>query len=993
MSKISKKKFLIGAGALATTFVVLDIIGRISKSRDNKNIDNTNQYIGKEDKITNELNINSLATHDNFYLTYGKRMVDKILSFTGLIALAPVYAAISLAIIIDDPGPIFFTQKRVGKNKHFFYLHKFRSMKMATPHDMPTHMLSNPEQYITRVGKFLRKSSLDELPQIWDIFVGNMSVIGPRPALWNQDDLIAERDRYGANEVLPGLTGWAQINGRDELVISDKAKLDGEYVSDLYKSSREGFKKDVSCFFGTIKSVSKADGVVEGGTGEIQKKTNNFIVRDWEKVTSIDAGFSDYACYKDFYIDESKYNHKRVLITGSNSYIGESFKKYAKSNYPSNFEITTLDLLDPAWRDADFSKYDCVYHVAGIAHSDIGNVSDDVKKKYYEINTDLAIEVCKKCKESGVKQFILMSSMIIYGDSESLGHNKIITEKTLPSPANFYGDSKWQADKGVRKLQSDQFKVAVIRAPMIYGQGSKGNFPLLVDIAKKLPVFPEIDNQRSMLYIENLCKFLCMLVLSAQGGIYFPQNKEYVKTSDIVKIVNNQLNKQVFMTKAFNPMIAIVAQKNGKVRELVNKAFGNLIYDQKLSVYRNWSYCDYDFETSIKRSVITQRNGQKKALMMASVASMIDLFNKDNIKILRDLGYKVDVAANFQEGSITSQERVNDFRNELKDLNIDSYDIPVPRDISKTNEIYKSYKILKKLVEKNHYDIVHCQSPIGGVVCRLACAEARKKYGTKVIYTAHGFHFFTGSNKKSWVLYYPIEKYCSKLTDVLITINHEDYQRAKEKFQAKKIEYVPGIGIDIADYNSTSVNVANKRNELGFSDDDFIFMSTGQLSVRKNHKVVIKALSLIKNDHVKYLIVGAGELEEQLKKLVEELHLQNRVIFTGYREDVNELLHCVNAFAFPSLQEGLPVSLMEAMACGLPVVCSRIRGNTDLIEDGNGGYLCDCNDYQAFSESMNSIVKMDNKEFGKKNSEKIKNFDLKIVHKKMLDIYLDTASL
>ena len=200
------------------------------------------------------------------YRLFIKRLFDIILSLVGLVVLSPVFLVLSIAILIDDFGPVFFAQKRVGKGKRFFKLYKFRSMKMCTPHDMPTHLLENPEQYITRVGHFLRKFSLDELPQIWNILKGDMSIIGPRPALWNQDDLVAERDKYGANDVLPGLTGWAQINGRDELEIPVKARLDGEYVRCL------GFLFDCRCFWGTIFSVLRHDGVVEGGTGEMNKR-------------------------------------------------------------------------------------------------------------------------------------------------------------------------------------------------------------------------------------------------------------------------------------------------------------------------------------------------------------------------------------------------------------------------------------------------------------------------------------------------------------------------------------------------------------------------------------------------------------------------------------------------------------------------------------------------------------------------------------------------
>lgn len=207
----------------------------------------------------------------NGYNRLVKRSLDIILSLSGLILLSPVLAGISLVIFVDDPGPVLFSQKRIGMNKQYFKLHKFRSMKMSTPHDVPTHMLSNPDQYITRAGHFLRAHSMDELPQIWDIFIGNMSIIGPRPGLWNQDILTAERDKYGANDIKPGLTGWAQINGRDELEIPVKAKLDGQYAEILKSGGIKAFLFDCRCFVGTLFSVARGDGVVEGGTGTMHQ--------------------------------------------------------------------------------------------------------------------------------------------------------------------------------------------------------------------------------------------------------------------------------------------------------------------------------------------------------------------------------------------------------------------------------------------------------------------------------------------------------------------------------------------------------------------------------------------------------------------------------------------------------------------------------------------------------------------------------------------------
>ena len=205
-----------------------------------------------------------------------KRLIDIILSGVAMIVLALPMLIVAIAIKIDDPGPVLFKQKRVGKKKNgeitYFMIWKFRSMKMSTPHDVPTHLLENPEQYITKVGRFIRKTSLDELPQIYQVFTSKLSVVGPRPALWSQDDLVAEREKYGANDMKPGITGWAQINGRDELEIDVKARFDGEYTAAINKGWFKGFAMDCRCFFGTIVSVLKSDGVVEGGTGRLNKQ-------------------------------------------------------------------------------------------------------------------------------------------------------------------------------------------------------------------------------------------------------------------------------------------------------------------------------------------------------------------------------------------------------------------------------------------------------------------------------------------------------------------------------------------------------------------------------------------------------------------------------------------------------------------------------------------------------------------------------------------------
>ena len=291
---------------------------------------------------------------------------------------------------------------------------------------------------------------------------------------------------------------------------------------------------------------------------------------------------------------------KKVLITGANSYIGVSFEKYVAGKYKDELTIETVDMIDGSWRQKDFSPYDIVYHVAGIAHADVGNVSDEVKAKYYAVNTDLAIETAKKARTEGVRQFVFMSSAIVYGDSAGYRKTKRITKDTEPSPANFYGDSKWQADKGVRELEAPGFIVTVLRPPMIYGKGSKGNYPTLAKMAKKLPFFPDVQNERSMLYIENLCEFLSQVMIRGERGVFWPQNAEYTRTSEMVKIIAEVSGHKILVSKAFNWVVGIAAHAPKKIRDLADKAFGNLSYDQEMSHY-DFEYQIVNLRESIER--------------------------------------------------------------------------------------------------------------------------------------------------------------------------------------------------------------------------------------------------------------------------------------------------------------------------------------------------------------------------------------------------------
>lgn len=292
---------------------------------------------------------------------------------------------------------------------------------------------------------------------------------------------------------------------------------------------------------------------------------------------------------------------KKVLITGAGSYIGTSFETYAAAHYKDRLSTSDVDMTDGSWKEKDFSPFDIVFHVAGLAHADTGKVDEAVKKKYYAVNTDLAIEAAQKAKESGVRQFVFMSSAIVYGNSAPYGRQKRITKDTKPRPANFYGDSKWQADKGVRKLESDTFTVTVLRPPMIYGKGSKGNYPVLAELAKKLPVFPDVQNERSMLYIENLCEFLCQVMIRSEGGIFWPQNAEYSSTSELVKLIAKANRHNIRISKAWNWAVNLAGKMPGKAGSLADKAFGSMSYDQSMSRY-DFDYQIFSLRQSVKRT-------------------------------------------------------------------------------------------------------------------------------------------------------------------------------------------------------------------------------------------------------------------------------------------------------------------------------------------------------------------------------------------------------
>ena len=557
--------------------------------------------------------------HTNIYVSCIKPLLDRFLGITGLVIMSWLFVLIAAAIVLDDPGPVLFRQKRVGKKKNgkitYFEILKFRTMKTCTPKDVPTHLLADPEQYITRVGRFLRRTSLDELPQLWNIGVrGDLSIIGPRPALWNQDDLVAEREKYGANDVTPGLTGWAQINGRDELPIDVKARYDGEYTERLQKSSLSGIRMDLRCFLGTLRYVLRGEGVVEGGTGSLSRSV------------------------------------------GAN------------------------------------------------------------------------------CKE---------------------------------------------------------YKILFV-----------------ANVAK-----------------EHMLKF------------HVPAIKEFTRQGWTV--------------------------------------------DAACSGEEEIPYCRRQYHMCWKRSPFTVKTIQG---------------------ILQ----------------------------------------------------------LKRILDKENYDIVYCHTPVGGIAARIAAVSARK-HGTRVIYCAHGFHFFKGAPAVNWLLYYPVEKLLAHLTDVILTVNREDYRNAKNHFTKKTIiRLAPEVGVN---FNRLQVadpeNVRRQyREDLGIPENASVMIYVAELIPNKNQGMLISALRILreKGRNVYLILPGPDHAEGYFQQYASDQGMDQYCRFLGWRSDIGQLMSASDICTASSIREGFGINLVEAMYCGLPVVATDNRGHRMVIKEGYNGYLVEIGDSEAMAERVEEIL-------------------------------------
>lgn len=376
----------------------------------------------------------------------------------------------------------------------------------------------------------------------------------------------------------------------------------------------------------------------------------------------------------------------------------------------------------------------------------------------------------------------------------------------------------------------------------------------------------------------------------------------------------------------------------------------------------------------------------KKALMVTSVASMISFFNLPNIKTLQKLGYEVTVITNFNSPGGMPTEDAKKLRQDLKELNVSTLNIEFSRSPFSIKNFH-SYQDLFKHLNEEKYDLIHCQSPVGGAITRIATRK-KTKIKARILYTAHGFHFFKGAPWVNWVVYYPIEKFLSYFTDVLITINQEDYKRA-EKMKMKKARYIPGVGVDLESFRYTTLK-SNIRRELNISETDFVMLSVGELNDNKNHSTILKAMKLTNKPNIHYLICGEGVKKKELNELSKQYELEKQVHLLGFRTDIAELCKESNIFVFPSKREGLGLAAIEAMAAGLPILTSNVHGINDYSIHGKTGFKYAPENIRGFREGIEKFYNMPKEhllKIGTNNSILVEKFSSKNVSRIMEEIY------
>lgn len=627
-----------------------------------------------------------------------------------------------------------------------------------------------------------------------------------------------------------------------------------------------------------------------------------------------------------------------------------------------------------------------------IIYGDLNNI-DDIEKACDGVDTILEIYNIRyslKVLESAIKQKV---KRIVF-----------VHTTGIYSKYKMASEEYKNIEKEVIKKAEGKVDITILRPTMIYGDICDYNISKFIKMIDKMRIYPLIAGGKAKIQpvnAQDLGKAYYKVLVNREKT----KNKDYnlsgeapITIKDLLKMISNKLNKKtifipipLWLSVFFAYIVKIVSIGKIDIVEKVLRMDEDRSFDNS-AAKKDFGYTTINFEEGLKREInqyIKKDNSTiKKAIILTTVPSTIEQFNMQNIKLLKELGYKVEVASNFNTTGNIDNSRLETFINELKDLNVGIINIGFSRKLLNFNNI-KAYFQINRLFKNENYQLIHCHTPICSVITRLAARKSRKK-GTKVIYTAHGFHFYKGASILNWLIYYPIEKMCAKWTDYLITINEEDYNLAKTKFKAKKIELINGVGVDENKFNFTLTDNEKERirQKLNLKKEDFVLIQVGELNKNKNQIMTIEAMKKIvkENKNIKLLLVGKGTLKDFYAEKIKEYNLEEYIFLLGYRRDIPQLLKISDCLISTSKREGLPVNLIEAAMSGLPIIATNCRGNRDLTDKDK---LIDIDDISKLEEKILEIERNRKKYQNKKIElrKNLKKYSLNSVLAKMEKIY------
>ena len=648
---------------------------------------------------------------------------------------------------------------------------------------------------------------------------------------------------------------------------------------------------------------------------------------------------------------------KKILITGAGSYIGTSFENYINTNFPDKYTVDTVDMIGGGWKEKDFSPYDTVFHVAGIAHSDNGKIAPEKEKLYYSVNAELTSAAAEKAKSDGARQFIFMSSAIVYGNSAPIGKTKIITADTPVSPANCYGDSKVQAEKRLKSLEDENFKVVILRPPMIYGKGSKGNYPLLAKLALNLPFFPRVQNERSMLYIENLCEFVRLMVENEESGTFFPQNSEYSNTSELVEMIAAAHGKKIKLLGGFTWALKILS----RFTTLVNKAFGNLTYEKSISDYKE-NYRIASSKESIKKTEKVNR-----VLFLVNHDVVIYNFRLELVEKLLKEGNEVYISSPYGE----KIDRLIKIGCKFCDIKLSRHGT---NPINELKVVFHYISLLKKV--KPSVVLTYTIKPniYGGIACSLK----KIPYVTNI--SGLGSAIENGGFLQRLTL--KLYKIGLKKAEKVFFQNSENQRFMLEKgIVGNSNELLPGSGVNLE---------RNSFEPYPDNDNCVTLLTIGRIMKDKGTDEILEAAKIIKKKYPFVIFRFIGFYDDDYNEKISAAVSDKTIEYWEQQPDVHPIIKNSHATLHASYHEGMSNVLLETAACGRPIIATDVPGCRETYDDGVSGISFKPRDVKGMVDAIEKFLSLSNGEkaqmgaAGRKKMEKEFNRDI------IVDKYLST---